>query len=324
MTIDPLPDEAVRASIRTTRLRSMGVSRRELDGPLWQPLAHGVRGWNGLDPSDPDVRIDALVRSQPEGVVLGGWMALRVAGLVVMDGRTGRAAAGLVPGLLHVGPSGRTRPRPDLHVDRGELDPDDTLEIGGLRLLSPTAAVVGIARRYGVEEGLVAADAAWRAGLTDGPRLRAHVAGLAGARGVRAARLVVELADPRAVSPPESRLRYVWIVEAGLPVPLVNPTVVDPSGFVAGEPDLLDPDAGFAGEYDGADHRTLVRHTDDNTREEGLEGLNLVVSRATSIDIWARRPALVRRLLAGHRRGRARDRAKDRFEVQVRARPWAA
>ena len=323
MVIDPLPDQAVRAPVRTARLRSLGVSRRDVDGPLWQPLAHGVRGWNGLDPVDPDVRIRALVESQPAGVVLGGWMALRASGLAGMDGRTGPGADRLVPGLVHVGPDGRTRPRPLLHVDRGELDPDEILEKDGLLVLVPTAAVVGIARRYGTEEGLVAADAAWRAGLTDRHLLRRYVAGLPGARGIRAARQVVELADPRAVSPPESRLRYVWVIEAGLPVPLVNPTVLDADGFVAGEPDLLDPEAAFAGEYDGAHHRGAAQQTRDNSREEGLEGLNLTVGKATSVDLWPRRAHLVRRLVTGHRRGLGRDRRRDRFQIQVRPRAWA-
>jgi hypothetical protein len=324
MTTDPLPDRAVRAPVRTATLRALGVSRREVDGPLWQSLAHGVRGWNGLDPGDPDVRIRALVESQPEDAVLGGWMALRVAGVSGLDGRTGPGADRPVPALLHVGAAGRTRPRPALDVDRGELRRAEVRVVDGLRCLIPTVAVIGIARRYGVEEGLVAADAAWRAGLTDRERLRAYVATLNGARGVRAARQVVELADPRAVSPPESRLRYIWVVEAGLPRPLVNPTVLDAAGFVAGEPDLLDPEAAFAGEYDGAQHRALRQHTDDNNREEGLEGLNLTVARATAIDVWPRRAALVRRLVTGHRRGLDRDRRKDGFEVQVRPRVWAA
>lgn len=324
MSFDPLPDRAVQAPIRTTALRSMGVSRRETDGPLWQSLAHGVRGWAGLDAVDPDVRIRTLVESQPAGVVLGGWMALRVSGLTVMDGLAGPAGGSLVPGLVHVGPAGRTRPRPLVHVHRGELDPDEIVEIDGLRVLSGTAAVVGIAQRYGIEEGLVAADAAWRAGLTDRQRLRTYVAGLTGARGVRGARTVVELADPRAVSPPESRLRFIWVVEACLPVPLVNPTVVDLDGFVVGEPDLLDPEAAYVGEYDGAHHRELTRHTDDNTREEGFEALNLTVGRATVLDIWPGRARLVRRLRAGHLRGLARDRRKDSFEVQLRPRRWAA
>ena len=38
-------------------------------------------------------------------------------------------------------------------------------------------------------------------------------------KAVPAARLVVALADPGAESAPESRLRYVWVVEAGLPGP---------------------------------------------------------------------------------------------------------
>ena len=137
--------------------------------------------------------------------------------------------------------------------------------------MRPTAAVVHIAARYGAEEGLVAADAAWRAGLTSRPELQAYVGQRARSRGIRSARLVAHLADPRAASLPESRLRYVWVVEAGLPVPLVNVTLTDTDGHRLGDPDLLDTEAALVGEYDGAHHRELDNHTRDNAREEGFE-----------------------------------------------------
>ncbi len=102
-------------------------------------------------------------------------------------------------------------------------------------------------------------------------------------------------------------------MEAGLPRPLVNPEVVDERGQLLGIPDLLDPESGFVGEFDGSQHRELLAHTSDNAREEGFERHNMVVVRATSIDIFARRRQLVGRMLAGHRDACARDRSRDRW-----------
>ena len=46
--------------------------------------------------------------------------------------------------------------------------------------------------------------------------------------------------------------------------------------------DLLDPEAGLVGEYDGEGHRELDRHVLDNAREEWFEDAGLVVVRACS------------------------------------------
>jgi hypothetical protein len=53
----------------------------------------------------------------------------------------------------------------------------------------------------------------------------------------------VELCDGRAASCPESRLRVLWVVEAGLPPPLVNVPVFTLSGLLIGIPDLIDAEA---------------------------------------------------------------------------------
>jgi len=80
--------------------------------------------------------------------------------------------------------------------------------------------------------------------------------------------------------------------------------------FVA-RADLVDPEAGTVGEYDGSQHRELAQHTADNVREEDLEGLNLEVTRSTALDIWPHRRRLVTRLQVAHRRGTSRDRGRD-------------
>ncbi|MBO0878565.1 MAG: DUF559 domain-containing protein, partial [Pseudonocardia sp.] len=79
-----------------------------------------------------------------------------------------------------------------------------------------------------------------------------------GARGCRRLDEVVRLADPRAQSPPESRLRLL-LVWAGLP-PVVRHELLDEHGFVVARVDLAYPDAKLAIEYDGAVH---VQRRDD-------------------------------------------------------------
>lgn len=309
--LQPLPDSAVSGPLSRSAAKSLGLTRRELEGPLWQPLAHGLRGWHGLDRSDPATRTAVLAASQPEGTVIGGWAALHHQGVTVLDGRTGPGAARLQPVLVHVGPRGRTRPTALVHVDRGRVEPEDVLDHNGLHVSTPTAACLAIACRYGVEEGLVAADAAVAAGMTTADLLRERVARVGPVRGIPHGRVVAALVDGRAASPPESRFRYVWTVLAGLPRPRVNAPLEDTDGLFVGVPDLLDDEAGVTGEYDGSQHRDLNHHTADNIREERFEGLNLVVVRATAQDLWQGRRHLVSRLRDAHDRGCARDRTRD-------------
>jgi hypothetical protein len=250
--------------------------------------------------------------------VLGGWASLRAQGVRPLDGRTGPSASELVPILLHVGPAGRTRPAPLLDVDRGRRAPDDVLEVGDLLVTPADHACVAIACRYGAEEGLVAADAAVRAGLTSQQQLRERIARTGRSRGLPNARLMAELVDGRAMSTMESRFRFIWVVRAGLPAPEVNPLVLTDTGGVLAAVDLLDVEAAMVGEYDGGHHRELRQHSEDNEREESLERLNLTVVRATSVDIWPHRRHLVARLLDARHDGLGRDRGRDRWAWQSR------
>lgn len=268
-----------------------------------------------MDPSDPFVRMTAALAGRPEAV-LGGWASLRAQGVERMDGRTGPAGSERAPVLLHVGPAGRTRPAPLLDVDRGRLQPDDVREVGRLLVTTADHACVAIACRYGAEEGLVAADAAVRAGLTSQAELRERIASTRRVPGLPSARLMADLVDGRSRSTTESRFRFIWVMEARLPTPQVNPLVLTDDGGVLAAVDLLDLEAALVGEYDGGHHRDLRQHSDDNEREEALERLNLTVVRATAVHLWPRRRHLVSRLLAGWRDGMGRDRSKDRWAWQ--------
>jgi hypothetical protein len=269
-----------------------------------------------LASSDTGVRLAATRRLVPCDVPLGGWAALVWLGVTALDGRTGPGGATLLPVPVCTGPAGRLRPRPGLAIDRSTLMATDVIEHDGVLVTTAERSCLDVMRVFGAEEGLVAADAAVRAGLTTRERLAKALTRMVGLKGVPQARIAVPLIDGRAESGPESRLRYVWVVDAGLPVPLVNPIVVDRDGRFVARTDLLDPEAATVGEYDGGHHRDLEQHTSDNAREEDLEGLNLEVTRSTALDLWPHRPRLVARLTAAHRRGMGRDRRKDAWGLR--------
>ena len=188
---------------------------------------------------------------------------------------------------------------------RSVLGPDDIRAVNGIPVTAPLRTAFDLARSQPLEDAVVALDVMARqlgvAPAAVARFLRSHRR----FRGVHLGLRAVSLAEPRSRSCGESRLRVVWMVDARLPRPLSNPTVVDDGGAFVAMPDLLDLDAGMAAEYDGSGHRDLDAHTRDNAREEDMERVGLVVVRATSLDVGPLRRATVRRLLDGRRRALA-------------------
>ncbi len=95
----------------------------------------------------------------------------------------------------------------------------------------------------------------------------------------------LDLAHELSRSPNETRMRLVWMLDAGLPAPLVNQPVWDLHGRMLGIADLFDPVAGVVGEYDGADHRLARRQARDVAREERLRRHGLEYFKVTGPDI---------------------------------------
>lgn len=120
--------------------------------------------------------------------------------------------------LMTLGSSRRSRVMPSVarHADR--LDPEEITMVAGLRCTTLPRTALDIARTAPPEVALGCADAALRAlsrpgsnpagaGATPAHFLSA-LETMPGARGVRTARTVLELADPRAESPLESASRW--------------------------------------------------------------------------------------------------------------------
>jgi hypothetical protein len=301
--MSPLDPDAQRA-LRTEELRALGVGRGELDGPRWRTPYRGVHTPALVEPGCSTQRIYDAAELLVPGAAVGGWAAAHLLGAVALDG-LGPDGRHEEPVVLLTPTRQHPCPRPGVRVFRSRLGPDDVCDVDGIPVTSPLRTAFDLARATTVERGLVAVDAFARAARLDLVSLDRYVRRHPRYRGVPVARSVVELCDPRARSAGESRLRFVWLVEAGLPRPEVNPLVVNAVGAVVAMTDLLDTGAGLGGEYDGSTHRELDEHTSDNAREEELEALGLVIVRATSLDVGPKRPGLVRRLRAGHERALA-------------------
>ena len=119
------------------------------------------------------------------------------------------------------------------------------------------------------------------AGVTTLDDVRRYAATRPAWEGIPLYREAVALSNECFRSGPEVFLYLRWRLDAGFPEPLVNPPVFDLDGRLIGYPDLLDPVAGVAGEYDGAAHRSRDRHRRDVARGDrfraaGLESFTVV------------------------------------------------
>jgi hypothetical protein len=229
--------------------------------------------------------------------VVGGWAAAHLLGATEMDGlaEDGRTR---LPVLLY--PGQRMRSRSGIELSRLGLAAADVVDVDGVPVTSPVRTVFDLGRRAGgLRDAVVAVDQALRCLDVDKDQLQEYIDASPRGQGMPLLRRAMPLVNPRSRSRPESRLRLVWVLDARLPAPLVNPEASNGHGRLLGLPDLLDPSSGLVGEYDGAQHRELDEHTADNIREEGFERVALTVVRATSCDLPG--PLLVARLRAGHR-----------------------
>jgi hypothetical protein len=202
-----------------------------------------------------------------------------------------------------------SRPHPGLLIHRGTATGADLAVVGDLRVTSPLRTAWDLARRLPLVEAVVVVDAlatgvagsggaaggdpaAGTGAVTGGAvaggfapaELLARRAAEPGARGSRRLVEAVALADPRAESPPETRLR-VALVRAGLPRPEVQFPVLDEYGFELARADLAYPAAKLAIEYDGSTHFEPSRARRDRERDGELAGIGWQTLRVVADDV---------------------------------------
>lgn len=305
------------ALVRPTRLDPTGVTgptRGQARGGRWRRTGQGFYVPAGVSDDLPEQRIvEAAARLPAEGAVTG-WAAGRLLGAGYLDGLAPDGVARL-PVPLAIGARARLRRSPGVRLLRNALPDADVITALGVRCATPERAALDAVRLAStLVEQVVVLDMLMLGEVTSLERLRRYAAGHAGLPGVSALNRALDLADENSWSPNETRTRKVWVVDAGLPPPLVNRPIFDRRGRLLGYPDLLDEEAGLVCEFDGADHRRAARHSSDVGREAELRRHLLEVTRVTGPDLIV--PDRVRsRLLE------ARSRARWLPEAE---RPWTA
>ena len=292
-------------------LSLLGVGWREIGGPLWRSPYRGVHVWGTTDPAGALQRALDASGLLPSDGALGGWAAAVVGGVTELDGQWEHDWLP-VPLCL---PPGTSRRRGRRVVPwRSELGEGDVAVVGGVRVTTPVRTAFDLARTGTLLQRVTALDvlARGRPELLD--EVAAYLAARPGWRGVPLARRALQMATSRARSPRETAFRLFWVLDCGLPVPEVNATVRDGTGRLLGIGDLLEPESGLLGEYDGSGHREETRHALDNAREEGLEDCGLTVVRVSNPDLGPFQARTRSRLRSGWSRARRAPRGDWTWE----------
>ena len=299
--------------LSTRDARALGVTPGQLAGPGWASPTRGLHRPACPEERSPRQRILDVAELLPVGAAIGGWAAAHLLGALDLDGR-GWSGQEVEPVPVVLPPPVLIRARPELERWRSTLTDDEVVQIDGVPCTSPVRTGFDLVRSRDLRSGVVCLDVLGRQIGLHPVDVLAHSEARRRWRGRPRVAGAVELADPRALSTGETRFRLVWVLDAGLPLPQVNPTLRTPDGFLLGIADLLDTEAGLVGEYDGEGHRELDRHVLDNAREEWFEDAGLVVVRACAPDVRAaNRARSALRLRTAFHRGLARDRARDRW-----------
>jgi hypothetical protein len=191
-------------------------------------LARRCRAWTHLLP-------DAVFGLQTAGALLGAPVDPPSAIQVVLSPRAVRPE------------------RAGLEVHIRHLHEDDVITIGDLRITSGAQTFLDLAARLPAAELVACGDALMRRGHLTAEVLSARLARADGVRGVVRARACGPLLSPKAMSRPESLMRY-WVVDAGLPIPEAQLPIRNSWGHVVAHADLGYEEWKVALEYEGRQH----------------------------------------------------------------------
>jgi hypothetical protein len=277
--------DAVRAGASPSRLDG-----GDLDRPFWgvRAPAPGTGTQAGRQAAFPVRRTDVealcsalLVRMRPDAFFSHVTAALLL-GLPV-PGRLAR----LRP--LHVGcpAPARAMAARDIVGHSMQIDPDDLIDRGLLRLTGPTRTWLDLAGALRVGELVAVGDylVHWRYPVVSVSELAHAVEQYPSRIGLKTARAALPLLRTRSESPRESVLRVI-IVLAGLPEPECNFEVFDEDGRFLARGDLAYPEYKLLLEYQGDQHRTDRAQWRSDIRRTGrLEDAGWQVLQFTDDDL---------------------------------------
>jgi hypothetical protein len=210
----------------------------------------------------------------PEGAAIGGHSAAAWHGAPFADVHDPVTAV-CPPHVEWKGPRG-------VRVHRSRTPFDVMTDPGCVPVTTPLRTAWDLATLEPLGTAVAALDAMMRAGAVRSEELAALASTAGGQWGVAKVRRAVALVDPRAESPPESRVR-VALIHAGLsPVPQFD---VWHTGEWLGRIDLAFPEAKVAIEYEGAYHFEDGQILRDDVRYARLRAAGWTVIRLSAADL---------------------------------------
>lgn len=211
--------------------------------------------------------------------------------------------------ILHGLPTLAVPARPELSVPRKRathrngsrtavLTPGETTAWFGVPVTDIARTIVDSAR-HDRRDGLLAADAALHEELVTVELIEAALDGARSRRGIRQAREVLALAEPKAESPLETLTRLA-IHDSGLPMPEPQVEIEVPGRRRPLRVDLMWPGHRLILEVDGREKYRDDALWDEKRRERALRRLGYTVERVVWDDVmnqWPVTEALLRELL---------------------------
>ena len=270
-----------------------------------------------VDAAKVEQRIVEAAAVLPEVGGVTGWASLRWLGGGWFDGLDVGGRAQLPVDLATCYQDIRNQPGFVVHQER--LGPCELIVVDGL---SSTTAVRSLCfmLRYArnVREATCAADLAAFSDLVSIAEAAEYNTGHPGWTGIPQARSALVLADENSWSRWETWMRLVWRLDAGLPPPLCNRPIFDLAGNHIATPDLLDVEAGVAGEYNGALHLEGKQMARDIARENKVRNFGLEPFTIVASDI-ADPERAVQRMTDARRRAKWEAESKRRWTIEP---PW--
>lgn len=283
--------EALRdAPFTTATAAAHGITPSALRSQVWRHVFRAVWVHESV-PDTRDVRLAAVRLVLGEDAFVCGLTAAWLYGIDVQDRRGD---------LVWVGYQARRRcrQRPGCLVREITVTPEDLACWSGVVVTSPVRTAFDCARWLSTVEGVVVGDALVHAGLLTVDALARYGSEHRPLRNIRRLDQALNLIDPAAESPMETRLRLL-LVRSGLPRPVSQHVVRDHVGAFVARLDLAFPEELVAVEYDGSLHWRQRRA--DDRRRDGLRALGWTVIVASAEDYYEAPEALtamVRRALA--------------------------
>lgn len=295
-----MPPQLPHGSFLVADAEALGLTRRQLsrDG-IFTPsrgirltlgragsVAENIRAYSRLDPS---CILTHSTSARICGVCLPAWLE--------QDWR------------IHIArPSEGCKPRRRNVVGHQlSFKPGEVISFDGVRLTSPARTWLDLATMLDLNDLVAAGDSIVVSHGDDFPVPRKPLATVAdlrhmvgqhpGMRGVKTARLALDLLRVGADSAPESLMRLA-LVQAGLPEPTLNIVLRNGLGHPVVWPDAAYPEYRIALQYDGVHHSDPDQYRRDIKRQSLTEGLGWREIRVQKSDLEGDRPFVVEKVRA--------------------------